>query len=137
MYGRYQNSNPFEGGFDSFGTGGITYQLDYLLIALKNASERDDAREYASLSAQLAVILRPKLSPEEYVRLSVPAVIQPNPQVGKSKRELRREYEKLLFQAARANVAEMLYLVSQRGIYAKEDKSPEKPLDAGHLALRD
>lgn len=120
---------------DSF-RGGITWQLDGHLAALEDATIRDDARLFANLVAQVAAILAPKLSAEEYHRLSRPEVSKQELE-GFSKREARREYERALFQSARDNLAEMLRLVSKRGLYAMEDKSPEKPVDISQFALRD
>lgn len=119
---------------DSF-RGGITWQLDAHLAALEDASIRDDARLYANLVAQLAAILAPKLTPEEYKTLSHPEVkFDKNERF--SKRELRREYERRLFQSARDNLAEMLRVVAKRGLYAMEDKSEDPPLDVSEIALK-
>lgn len=120
-----------------FGHGGITWQLDNILFALEDASKVDDARKYASLSSQLAVVLAPKLTPEEFEELSVPKVIDEPSSYRGNLREKRRDYERKLFIAARANVAEMLRIVSKRGIYAKEDKSPPPLHDGKSLALDD
>jgi hypothetical protein len=121
---------------DPFGGGGITHQLDSMLHSLRAASEEDDSLKYASLASQLAVILRPKLSPEEFERLSQANVVMPIDET-KSHREKRREWKRLLMIASRHQVAELLYLVSKRGIYAKRDKSEEPPADGKGLALED
>lgn len=120
---------------DGFGQGGITYQLDHHLRALQHATWLDDPRRYANLACQLAAILRPKLEPDEFNRLSE-VEISTKKLVGLSRREARREYERLLFRAARNNVAELLYIVSRRGIYAKLDESPSPPADASGMALK-
>jgi hypothetical protein len=124
---------------DPFGIGGITWQIDNILLALEDASKRDDAREYASLAAQLAVIVRPKLTPKQYDELSVAVVVELTPEEKRSqrKRALRREYERRLFVAARKNVADMLVLVSEKGLYAKKDESEPPTHDARSLALRE
>lgn len=124
------------GGFgfqpDPFGGGGITYQLDNHLRSLEEATKLDDARLYANLVAQVATILRPKLEAAEYERLSHFKVETPK---GLRRREANREYERELFEIARRNLAELLLLASQRGIYAKEDASDE-PADGSGLALK-
>lgn len=122
---------------DPFGIGGITWQLDNVLLALEDASKRDDAREYASLAAQLAVVLSPKLTPDEYEDLSVPRLkdLSPEERRRMKKREVRRDYDRRLFIASRLNVARMLRLASERGIYAKKDESPPEIHDGKGLAL--
>lgn len=121
---------------DNFGIGGITWQLDSILFALEEASKKEDSREYASLAAQLAVILAPKLTPDEYAKLASPSVPEIEAR-GMPRRQARREYERLLFASARANVATMLRLASERGIYAKKDESPPPVEDAASLAIRE
>lgn len=124
----------FPGLGDPFGRGGITWALDNIMAALEDASRHEDAREYANLATQLAVIVAPKLTPDEYDRLTEVKIDLPHQ--GLRRREARREYERQLFKAARKNVFDILKIVSERGIYAKADESPVTPEDASSLAVR-
>lgn len=126
----FQNGNQFFG--DPFGSGGITWQLDSILKALEDASRRDDAREYAGLAAQLAVVLAPKLDPEQFKQLSAYEIAEPE---GRSRRERNREWERKLFIVARQHVAEMLRIVSSKGLYAKKDEQKPEVHDASDLAV--
>lgn len=115
--------------------GGITWQLDGHLRALEDATKLDDARLYANLVAQVAAILAPKLSPEEYTRLSTFDVKLDDSK--SPKRQARHEYERKLFALARNNLAELLRLASKRGLYAMEDKSDDAPIDITEISLKD
>lgn len=65
---------------DPFGGGGITYQIDQHLAALREATERDDARLYASLAAQLIAICAPKIDEDDLPKLlSVDVTFVPTP----------------------------------------------------------
>lgn len=125
----------FPGENDPFGNGGITHQLDHHLRALQYATWLDDPLRYANLVAQVAAILRPKLTQDEYKKLSSIDLSSYEPSPDLLKRELRLEREQAIMQRARDNLAELLKIASEKGIYAKKDES-EAPANAEDMALK-
>lgn len=121
-------------GDDPFGSGGITWQIDNHMRALQEATEKDDARLYANLTADLITCVAPKL-PKDTIDKLLDFSVSVNTR-GMSKRDQRRAYDAALWEKARAAVRQVLMMLAEKGLYAKRDEAPENPIDAQDFALK-
>lgn len=107
-------------------SGSIRTQIGQSLNAMRDHVNAGDALGVADHLAFMIAIASPKLSPEEMQKLELPAMQEGKDRNGSKQREL--------FSACMKTLAELLCILSEKGLYAYRDV----PIgDATDLAITD